>query len=119
MNKSKAIRFPEVMILTLVPFCALLWGIFISPVHQEISRSDTVAAVGPGNYGPHAANLADFDWSTTTHYKQAFDGDVLSGTGFYRLVDLERKLSQQAVVCAEIVVLFGIREMIFPTHFFW
>ncbi|QDH80535.1 hypothetical protein FKX85_16400 [Echinicola soli] len=120
MSKQKIIGFSGVMSALLMTCFVLLSGYFSTSVHDTYSKKDTVSVTTWSNFTPNAINLTEHDWSIgSSNVDQTRETNHFVGGFFCGLRILERQLLEQIFLCSKTAIPFGIREIIFPSHFFW
>ena len=120
MDSKKAYSLSTSMTILLVTFCALLGSAFHVDSDQGQSSHEERELVTINSFHYNKVGLSNSDWSVGGgEFSAKVDGEYITSDFVYELQSLKREILEQIAVCSQVQVLFGIREIIFPSHFFW
>ncbi|AGA79632.1 hypothetical protein [Echinicola vietnamensis] len=120
MGKQKVIGALGVFAVLLIT-CLVLWNnYFLNSSDHGFPKKETVTITAWNSYSPKAVNLPKLNYHiTVSNVDHGQETDYVADSLVYGLKELERQVLERAYLCSLTAIPFGIKEMIFPSHFFW
>lgn len=120
MNQKKVFSLSTSMTILLVMLCALMGSAFHVDSGHGQSSHDERELVTISDFHFNKEGFASSDWSFGgIEFSGKVDGEYISQDFVDGLQSLKREIRVQIAVCSRVQILFGIREIIYPSHFFW
>lgn len=120
MNKRSLCSLSGAIIIFLIAFQAIFQGSDALELHQHVKKHRDYSVAALPDYGHAALVLSDSETTgSSNQLNSGFDSSFLHEEDGFVLLDLHRKVAAQLAVFSQITHHFGIREIIFPTHYFW
>lgn len=120
MNNKKIYSLGAVLTILMVYVGTLLGTALLEDVHYIPSSKDTNRVVIHDDSSTDKILLTNASLNLSgggVYYD--FSDQYITSEFVHGLQALKRKIMGRITLCSHVQILFGIREIIFPTHFFW
>ncbi|GAB3647099.1 hypothetical protein GCM10028791_08470 [Echinicola sediminis] len=120
MNTKKVYSVGAVLTILLVYLGTLLGTALLEGVHYAPSSKDTDTLVihDESNAGKVLLTNVSLNLSGGG-VNTDFSGQYIASEFVHGLMAQKREIMGRITLCSHVQILFGIREIIFPSHFFW